>query len=194
MLPKRERMLQHPRGPNRRGWHPAARVAIALCVTMALVVAPSAQVPRPELAIKSEFVLRFPEFVEWPMTSADRRPLSLCLSPSHPFGKNVQASVSGQPRARRIVVRELGADEPVRNCDVVYVAAADLSLLDAVKDLPILTVGDHPNFCQRGGMINMLVIDGRVRFEIDLSRARRSGLKMDSQLLRLASKVYGGTQ
>ena len=39
-----------------------------------------------------------------------------------------------------------------------------------------------------------MVIDGRVRFEIDLSRARRSGLKMDSQLLRLASKVYGGAQ
>ena len=82
----------------------------------------------------------------------------------------------------------------MRNCDVVYVAPGDLSLLDTVANLPILTVGDQPNFCQRGGIINLLVLDGRVRFEIDLSRARRSGLKMDSQLLRLASKVYGGLE
>jgi hypothetical protein len=168
-------------------------MALATLLGFSLIVAPSAQEPRPELAIKSEFVLRFPEFVEWPATGSDGRPVSLCLSPSHPFGQDVHAFVSVQPRARPIVVRELRQRESVRNCDVVYVAPADLSLLDAVGDLPILTVGAQPNFCQRGGMINLLVIDGRVRFEIDSSRARRSGLKMDSQLLRLASKVYGGT-
>ena len=185
-------MLQHPPGSNRRGWHPAARVVIALLVSPAAVVVPSAQVPRPELAIKSEFVLRFAEFVAWPMAAGDHRPLSLCLSPAHPFGKNVQDSLSSQSRARHIVVRELGQRDRVRTCDVVYVAPGDLSLLDTIGNLPILTVGDEPNFCQRGGIINLLVIDGRVRFEIDLSRARRSGLKIDSQLLRLASKVYGG--
>ena|SRR5688572_1062875 len=173
------------------GWHPALGVATLL--SFSLVAGLSAQAPRPELAIKTEFVLRFPEFVEWPMTATDgQRPLSLCLSPSHPFGRNVQTSAGGQPRARRIVVRELRQGEPVRACDAVYVAPADLSLLDTVANLPILTVGDQPNFTRRGGMINLLVIDGRVRFEIDLSRVRRSGLKMDSQLLRLASKVYGG--
>ncbi|HUR21887.1 MAG TPA: YfiR family protein [Vicinamibacterales bacterium] len=174
------------------GLHTPGRVVFAALLTMAFVAGPAAQAPRQEVAVKADFVLRFPEFVEWPMTEPNGRPVSLCLSPSHPFGPNVQASVMGQPRGRRIIVRELKDSEPVRACDVVYVAPADLSLLDTVADLPILTVGDQPDFCQRGGMINLLVIDGRVRFEIDLSRARRSGLKMDSQLLRLASKVFGG--
>ena len=176
------------------GGRPAARVFLTALVYASLIAGPAAQAPRPELAIKSEFVLRFPEFVEWPTPATDRRPLSLCLSPAHPFGQNVKDSVSAQPRARRIVVHELRDRESVRTCDVIYVAPADLSILDETADLPILTVGDQPNFCQRGGIINLLVIDGRVRFEIDLSRAKRSGLKMDSQLLRLASKVYGGGQ
>ena len=174
------------------GWHTARRATLATLLSFAAAAGPSAQAPRPEIAIKSEFVLRFPEFVEWPMPVSDRRPLSLCLSPAHPFGPNVQTSASGQARAKQITVRELRDHESVRTCDVIYVAPADLSLLETVGNLPILTVGDQPNFCQRGGMINLRVIDGRVRFEIDLSRARRSGLKMDSQLLRLASKVYGG--
>ena len=175
-------------------WHTARRVTVATLLSLAVAAGLAAQVPRPELAIKTEFVLRFPEFVEWPMAATDGRPLSLCLSKSHPFGRNVQASVNGQPRAKPIVVRELREGESVRTCDAVYVAPADLSLLNSVGNLPILTMGDQPNFTQRGGMINLLVIDGRVRFEIDLSRVRRSGLKMDSQLLRLASKVYGGAQ
>ena len=176
------------------GSHAARRVVVAALLIMAVIAGPAAQAPRKETAVKAEFVLRFPEFVEWPVTGTDARPISLCLSPSHPFGKDVQASVVGQTRARRIIVRELKDRESVRTCDAVYVAPPDLPLLDTVADLPILTVGDQPDFCQRGGMINLLVIDGRVRFEIDLSRARRSGLKMDSQLLRLASKVFGGMQ
>ena len=174
------------------GWPKARRVVVAALLCLPVAAGLAAQAPRPELAIKTEFVLRFPEFVEWPARATDGRPLSFCLSPSHPFGRNVQASATGQPRAKQIVVRELREGESARNCDVVYVAAADLSLLDEVANRPILTVGDHPKFCQRGGIINLLVIDGRVRFEIQLLQARRAGLKVDSQLLRLASKVYGG--
>lgn len=170
-----------------------SQVAIAALLSALFSAGAVAQVARPEASIKTEFVLRFPEFVEWPAGS-DHRPLSLCLSPSQPFGQNVRDSVGGQPRTRPLIVRELQPGEPVRTCDVIYVGPADLALLPEVADLPILTVGDQPNFCQRGGIINLLMIDGRVRFEIDLSRARRSGLKLDSQLLRLASKVYGGLQ
>ena len=158
-----------------------------------LVTAPGAQSARPELAIKTEFVLRFPEFVEWPAAGRGR-PLSLCLSPSHPFGRSLRGSLGAQSRTQRFDVRELREHEAARSCDVLYVAPSDLSLLDDIADLPVLTIGDQPNFCQRGGMINLLVIDGRVRFEIDVARARRVGLKMDSQLLRLASKVHGGLQ
>jgi hypothetical protein len=150
----------------------------------------AAQSSRPELAIKTEFVLRFPEFVEWP-APADGRSLSLCLSAAHPFGHAFQESLNAQSRGRRITVRELRNGETARGCDALYVAPSDLSLLSEVRDLPILTIGDQPNFCQRGGIINLLVVDGRVRFEIDLERARHAKLKLDSQLLRLASKVHG---
>ena len=166
-------------------------VSLLVC---GMVAGLAAQSPQPELAIKTEFVLRFPEFVEWPVAGADGRSLTLCLSPAQPFGRGVHDSLNAQPRGRRITVHELRDGQSARACDAVYVASADLALLNEIGDLPILTIGDQPNFCQRGGIINLLVVDGRVRFEIELSRARRAGLKLDSQLLRLASKVHGGRQ
>lgn len=168
----------------------AALAALSTALTMTAIAA--AQAPQSEMSIKSAFVLRFPDFVQWPQARHLQRPLTLCLSPSHPFGSNLQASVPRQRSGAAIVVRELRDGESLRTCDVIYVATAELALLDEASDLPILTIGDHPQFCKRGGIINLLVIGGRVRFEIDLARARRSGLKMDSQLLRLASRVYGG--
>ena len=169
-------------------------LSIVALLSGGIVASLAAQLPRPELAIKTEFVLRFPEFVEWPASSAEPRPLSLCLSPDQPFGRGVHESLSAQPRGRRITVHELRSGESARSCDALYVASADLGLLNEIGELPILTIGNQPNFCQRGGIINLLVVDGRVRFEIELSRAKRAGLKMDSQLLRLASKVHGGRQ
>src|SRR5687767_10112093 len=104
-----QRLAAHklPMGRRMYGWHTARRVMIATLLSLAVAAGPAAQAPRPEVAIKSEFVLRFPEFVEWPAPGNDRRPLSLCLSPSHPFGQTVQTSASGLARAKQITVREL---------------------------------------------------------------------------------------
>ena len=54
----------------------------------------------------------------------------------------------------------------------------------------MLIVGDKPGFVQHGGMINLKVIDDKVRFEINLDTARGAGLKLDTRLLQMADRVY----
>ena len=58
--------------------------------------------------------------------------------------------------------------------------------LKLVKGKSILTIGESENFIDLGGIINFLIIDGKVRFEIDHEAARRSNLKVSSDLLALA--------
>ena len=85
----------------------------------------------------------------------------------------------------------LDADLPFRPAHI-DAAPADHDLLARVRDLPVLTIGDEIDFCLIGGIINLQVIDGRVRFEISLTQARRANLKIDTQLLRLATHLHGG--
>ncbi len=54
----------------------------------------------------------------------------------------------------------------------------------------MLIVGDKPGFVRGVAMINMKVVDDRVRFEIDLASARSAGLKLDTRLLQMADRVY----
>ena len=55
----------------------------------------------------------------------------------------------------------------------------------------MLTVGESPDFLDQGGMINFLIKDGSVRFEINLEPVRIARLKLDVNLLRVAVSVRG---
>jgi len=41
-------------------------------------------------------------------------------------------------------------------------------------------------------MVNFVMVEGRVRFEVALDAVQRSGLKMSSRLLAVAQQVYSG--
>ncbi len=166
--------------------------ALAILASLAFLSVGFAQ-PVPDTTVKAAFVARFPEFVEWPPSGrTPSRALSVCLSPAHPFGTKVAESAGSAVQGRPVSVRTLGRSDVVDGCDVLYVAPADVGLLQRAQRKPILTVGDQADFCQLGGIINLRVIDRRVRFEVGLAQARHVGLTIDSQLLRLAAAVHGG--
>jgi len=146
----------------------------------------------PEAEVKAAFIRRFPDFVTWPDPAMDRRaPVTVCLSPAHPFGTSVQQAAKGTgPNGRPVTVRELRRGERPDGCHALFVARADHDLLSRAQTLPILTVGDQTDFCQIGGIVNLRVVDNRVRFEINPRQAQRVGLSIDSQLLRLAIRLH----
>jgi len=146
----------------------------------------------PENVVKAEMIRRFPDFVEWPAASlGPKDDIVLCFSPSHPFGTALDGLGKGPAvRGRAVQVRELKRGDGTAGCHVLYVAPADQALLARARQLPLLTVGDQADFCHAGGIINFRVVDGRVRFEIQVGQAVKVGLKLDSQFVRLATAVF----
>jgi len=176
-------------------WKAQCRTVAAVGVLFAMIATGLTQ-SLPEASVKAAFVARFAEFVAWPPPDGGSGgALRVCLSPSHPFGSRVrEVTRDSRVRGRSVAVRDLAPGANLGECDVLYVAPADIELLQRVQRLPILTIGDQPGFCRLGGIINLRVIDRRVRFEVGLDHARRVGLSLDPQLLRLAVAVYGGPQ
>ena len=50
----------------------------------------------------------------------------------------------------------------------------------------LLTVSDIKGFAAAGGVIELFAEDGKMRFEINTRAAQRAGLRISSQLLKLA--------
>ena len=55
----------------------------------------------------------------------------------------------------------------------------------------VLTVSDMGRFTERGGMIVLRLVDRKVHFDINIDATEPAGLKLSSQLLRLAKVIHG---
>jgi hypothetical protein len=63
--------------------------------------------------------------------------------------------------------------------------------LKNTENLPILLVSNIGDFLDMGGMITLVDADNRLQFEVDLDHVKRVGLKLNSQLLKIAREVRG---
>ena len=82
-------------------------------------------------------------------------------------------------------------------CNILFISLSEearlKSILAAAQSLSMLTVSEIPHFAERGGDIGFVTVEDKIRFEVNLGAAQRSHLKLSSELLKVASKVIGGT-
>jgi hypothetical protein len=57
----------------------------------------------------------------------------------------------------------------------------------------VLTIGDIDGFTSLGGIAHVFVENGRMRFELNLERAKLSRLQLSSKLLALAARIHDGS-
>ena len=62
-------------------------------------------------------------------------------------------------------------------------------ILTAMQGWPVLTVGDTPQFAERGGMVGFSLDGNRVRFTVNVPASRAAKLTLNSEFLRVAAKV-----
>ncbi len=155
--------------------------------------AAGAQGPSLEYAVKATYLCKFPPFVEWP-TGSSAKPLELCVAGDDPFGPLLDQAAGGQRIGDRpLSVRRLDAVGSAEGCDILYVAGSPqqsvAQALAAVRGAPVLSVTDAAMSPDAKGIVHFVVVDNRVRFEIDAQAASASGLKISSKLLDLAVNV-----
>lgn len=193
-VPRPVRPRRAARCGGRRGWI-WPLLAFALGVPLA---APAQQVdaaPPSVESLKAAFVYKFTLLVTWPDEAFDGpdAPFSLCVLGGDPFAGALEEAVAGRSsQGRALEVRRV--ETPAPSCHVLYVAAdAEPALrgsLSSVRRAPMLTIGETAAFADLGGVIYLLVDDGRMRFEIDRGAARDAGLEISSRLLQVARAVH----
>lgn len=142
---------------------------------------------------KAGFIFNFIKYAEWPPTALPAGHLTVCSTSDQPLSGKLEALHGRTAQGREIRVRTAVRPGEWRDCQVLFIAAAEAQRIDAVLRstslLPILTVSDAPGFIQAGGIIGLKLQDERIRFVINHGTAKQSGLKLSSQLLRLADEI-----
>jgi len=144
---------------------------------------------------KAAFVLKLVNFVQWP--SSNTNDLVIGFIGADATSDALQRQVSGKSvNGRRVVVRRLGLDGDLRACQVIFVGDSERkntpSVLERLRGTSVLTVGESDGFGQHGGIVNLLLNEGRIRFEVNSHAAERAHLQISSRLLSLATIVADG--
>jgi len=148
-----------------------------------------------EYLIKAAFLYNFAKFVEWPSEAFkdNLSPINLYILGSDPFGEALTSIRDKTVKGRRLSIKRVNTPEEISGCHILFVSASEKGdlkhVLSVLKNLAILTVSDVEKFAQRGGVINFIVVDNKIHFEINPDAAQQSGLKISSQLLKLARIV-----
>ena len=170
-----------------------------LGMSIALAAAAVAGPPpaRSEYDIKAAFLYKFAVFAEWPSSALGNTntPFTIAILGRDPFGERLEGVIRQQAvhqRSLRFRRYDRVAEALAEPCHVLFIAASEQSrlpeILSGLGSAPILTVGDTEGYGAGGVMLNLLVRDRGVRFEINQPAVSRVGLRVSAQLLDLAVK------
>jgi hypothetical protein len=149
-----------------------------------------------EYLIKAGFIYNFANLVQWPSTAFAQpdSPIVIGILGEDPFGTILDRVLQGKKvNGRSFVVKRLKSPADLKECRILFVSSSEMTRLaeaiHLVKGMPILTIGEIPGFAKRGGIINLILEDDKVHFEVNVDAAREADLNISSRLLALARIV-----
>lgn len=185
--------------PLRRPRLLEGRIGVSLAVlALMMTIRPVAAAGIPNLQerlVKSGFLLNFAKFTQF-----DSGKFSGKTDP-------ILFAVSGDAYDEAILNKMLKEKKPVlkkrkfaltrttspaitKRIHILFLPAdSQLGLLQDAAGGGVLTVGNTDAFWKAGGIIQFIERAGKVRFRVNLKRAKEEKIKISSQLLRLAVEV-----
>jgi len=150
-----------------------------------------------EYQVKAAILFNFAKFVEWPAVSFpdSAAPIIIGVLGEDPFGSALDAAKNRTVNGRKIQIKRFNTVQEITACHILFISSSEkgrlVPLLRALRDFHMLLVGDMEKFAQRGGMINLILQNDAIDFEINVDAVKRAGLRINSRLLNMARIVHG---
>ena len=166
---------------------------------LALVVCAYGQSPGgvDEYRAKAALLFNVCKFVNWPAHAVpDKgRPFVIAVVGNRPMATVLSRELSDKSiGGRKVVVQGVRRLRDVKGVAVVYCTADQLRAAfragrARLAREGVMTVGDGSECIDNGGVLALGIKDEHLAFEVNIGAARRAGLEMNANLLRLATRV-----
>jgi hypothetical protein len=168
----------------------------ALVVTLfGPVAASAADNSEVETRLKVAFVYNFARFVEWP-ARAGSGPVRIAILGHGDLASPLEEVIKGKSaNGKAIEATHINAMTEADCCEILLIERSESKhlreIVQAIAEKPVLTVCDGGNCLRDGGMIGFQIVEESVRFQINQEAAEHAGLKISSQLLKVAIPAAG---
>ncbi len=213
-------MQATPRPPRRRAFLPTRAAALALTLALAAPAAPAHTADMADMAgastaatvqdepdtapamaergVKADFLYKFLGYVEFPAGPLDPgAPYVVGVAGAEDVAAELARLATGRMvNNHAVVVRRMHDGDPAGGLHLLFIGAderaAEASLVKAAQAAGALSVTESATGIESGSVINFVLVDERVRFEVSLAAADKARLKLSSRLLSVAYAVHKG--
>ncbi len=152
--------------------------------------------PSSESRIKAGIVYNLALVVSWPDSLPQGSLFGIGMI-GHDDAEPFLASLAAKTvRGRGLALREQPTGQALDEIRIAYISRSQATVLPALlatlASRPVLTVSEMDGFCEQGGMVQMRRERNRVQLRVNREAAEKAGLRLSSQLLKVAEIVGGG--
>jgi uncharacterized protein DUF4154 len=177
------------------------RFAFWCCLAYALVIAAwsapsptSSDTPaQSEQSIKAAFLYKFLSYVDWRAGAfaAPASPIVIAVMGAEDIADALDVVAGGRKVGEHPVeIRRVRPNDPLEGVHMLFVgrehSTRTRQMAAVAQRRGVLLVTDYEGALDDGSAINLVVVENRVRFEVSLDAAERSGLKLSSRMLSVA--------
>lgn len=166
-----------------------------------------------EYQIKAAFLYNFLKFVDWPKSKTEdpNKPVVIGIIGQDVFKDAFDSAKNRTIEGQKVIIKKYKGMaelqktdstkdfnrhpdiEAIRKSNLLFICPSEkdyiTKILKSLEGQSILTVADTQGFLEAGGIINLIMEENKVRFEINMEAAKKAQIGIRSQLLRLAKKV-----
>jgi hypothetical protein len=130
--------------------------------------------------------------------SDNQQVITIGIVGDDPFG-DAFAQVEGKlikSKQKTLIIKRFGRyrkELDLHQCQLLFISPSERdnfkTILESLNRCAMLTVADNEGFLECGGMINLVKVEKKIRWEINQRPVKKAGLWLSSQLLRNAVRV-----
>lgn len=174
-------------------------IFISFLISYGALAQTSVQSANLERQVKAAYLYKFASYVEWPegAFSHSDSPIVIGVIGADAVADELEHIVAGHTvNGRNIIARKIKHGEPLTGLHMLFIGNLEkahlLEIFSEAKNKPLLTITESEGAHALGSMINFVVTDDRLRFEVALAPVGVGGLKISARMLTAAYKVTPG--
>lgn len=143
-----------------------------------------------EYKIYAGFMYHFGKYIQWP-TAKSSGDFVIGVVGSSPINSALDALAGSKDiNGRKIVIKPVSSSGDLSACNILFIPKSDHGKLSgytsAGKSNSVLIVTESDGSTSQGSVVNFIQDAGKVRFELSEDGATKNGLKVASELKKLA--------
>lgn len=143
-----------------------------------------------EYDLKAAFIYKFTNYIEWDTPGADNT-FTIGVFGFSPINSALtKLSQSKYVKEKKIIIRQFHKIEEITPCHILFISQKASIPLDNILNKAgqkgTLIISEKTGYAKKGTDINFVLVDNSLKFEANTKAISNTGLKVSSQLLKLA--------